>query len=393
MDSNYLFAVVDISAIEHNCRLLRAHAQNKKMCVAIKANAYGHDVRIVLPAMEKLKIDMLAVACIEEADELRSLGWQRPILLLGSELSAYPLDQRREYARFLIDKEIRVTATSQQDLQVLAEEAEKMQKPARLHVAFDSGMSRMGLAEDDLHELIHFIKNHPSLVLEGLYTHFATADSRDKTFALTQFHRFTKFCDQLKNAGVEIPIIHCANSGATVDMPEAHLNMVRPGICVYGYQASNEMHTHLDLRPSMKLISYLTLVKKIPAGSFVGYGCTFETKRETTIGLVPLGYADGYFRELSNRGQMIVSNTFVPVIGRVSMDQTIIDLTDLTLKGLIPKPGDKVIIYDDRPESPNSVEKTAELVGTIPYVVTTLLGRRVKRISADTFTRQYSDRP
>jgi alanine racemase len=382
MESNYLFAIVDPAAIEHNCRLLRAHAQNKKMCVAIKANAYGHDVRIVLPVLEKLDIDMLAVASIEEADELRNLSWQRPILVLGSELSVYPVDRRREYARFVIDKEIRITATRCEDLQILADEAEKMQKRAVVHVAFDSGMSRMGLAENDLRELIDFIKTRPSLELEGLYTHFATADCRDKTFALAQFDRFTKFCDQLKNAGIKIPIIHCANSGATVDLPEAHLNMVRPGICVYGYQASNEMHSHLDLHPAMKVVSYLTLVKKIPAGSFVGYGCTFQTKRETTIALVPIGYADGYFRELSNRGKMILADTVVPVIGRVSMDQTIIDLTDLTLKGHAPKPGDRVIIYDNNPESPNSVEKTADLVGTIPYVVTTLLGRRVKRVPA-----------
>ncbi|NLE30088.1 MAG: alanine racemase [Phycisphaerae bacterium] len=380
MNSKYLFSVIDPLAIEHNCHLLRDCAPNKKMCVAIKANAYGHDVRIVLPVFEKLKIDMLAVACIEEADELRNLGWKHPILLLGSELSVYPIPLRRQYARFLIDKEIRVTATNQEDLQVLADETNKLHKPAYLHIAFDSGMSRMGLSEKDAIKLIQFIKIHSSLVLEGLYTHFATADCSDKTFALTQFDRFMRLCEKLKNAGIEIPIIHCANSGATIDLPQSHLNMVRPGICVYGYQAGCEMNTRLDLRPSMKLISYLTLVKKIPAGSFVGYSCTFQTQRETTIGIVPIGYADGYFRELSNRGQMIIADSFVPVIGRVSMDQTIIDLTDLTLKGLTPKPGDEVIIYDNRPQSPNSVEKTAELVGTIPYVVTTLLGRRVKRI-------------
>jgi alanine racemase len=383
MTRAYLQALIDRSAIEHNCRRLRACAGGRSMCVAIKANAYGHGVDRVLPVMDKCGIEMLGVACLEEACELRALGWKRPVLIFGSEFSAYTDEERRELAETIIEHEVRITLTRPQDLHVLSQAAERLRKTAGVHLDLDTGMCRMGLSEDDLWELIARLRTLPRITLEGIYTHFATADCKDKSFARRQLDRFNGFLDRLKAAGIEIPIVHAANSGACIDLPEAHFNMVRPGISTYGYHAGGEMHQKPDLRPALKLVSFLTLVKTIPAGSFVGYGCTFETRRETTIGLVPIGYADGYFRELSNRGTMIVAGRTVPVIGRVSMDQTIIDLTDLASQAGRPQAGDEVTIYDNRRESPNSVESIAALLNTIPYVVTTSLGRRVKRIAAD----------
>ena len=350
------------------------------MCVAIKANAYGHGVEIVLPVMETCGIEMLGVACIEEACGASRLGWKRPILIFGSEFSVYSESDTAQIAETLVENEIRITATRKQDLAVLSQAAIKLDKPARIHVDLDTGMCRMGLLKAELWELIEYARTRPRIDLEGIYTHFATADAADKTFALKQLAAFNRFLDRLKTAGIEIPIVHAANSGACVDLPNAHFTMVRPGISVYGYRAGEEMRRKPDLRPALKLISFLTLVKTIPAGSFVGYGCTFQAKRETTIGLVPIGYADGYFRELSNRGTMLLAGKSIPVIGRVSMDQTIVDLTDLVSEDLAPQPGDEVIIYDNRRESPNSVESVAALLNTIPYVVTTTLGRRVKRV-------------
>ncbi len=376
----YIKALIDRSAIEHNCSLLRSRSNGRKVCVAIKANAYGHGADIVLPVMRKCNIDMLGVACIEEASELRTLGWEKPILVFGSEFSVYPTGQRECIAEYLAENDIRITVTRRQDAEILARAGQKTNRTVRIHVAMDSGMSRMGLAADELWELITGIRSLPAIEIEGLYTHFATADCADKDFARVQLGRFTQFLERLKQARIAIPIIHAANSGATVDLPEAHFAMVRPGVSVYGYHASDQMHNKPDLRPALKLVSSLTLVKTIPAGSYVGYGCTFQAKRDTTLGIVPIGYADGYFRELSNRGKMIVRDTIVPVIGRVSMDQTILDLTDLIARGIMPQAADEVIIYDNRRESPNSVESIADLLGTIPYVVTTSLGRRVKRI-------------
>jgi len=378
----YIQALIDRSAVAHNCRILRP-TRNHKMCVAVKANAYGHGVDIVLPVLQQCGIDMLGVACIEEASELRDLGWKNPILLLGSEFSVYPAAQQEQLAEFLVENQIRITATRRQDLNTLSRTAVKLNQPAFIHLAMDSGMSRMGLNFDDLCTLIHDIQSMPMIRIEGVYTHLATADSNDKTYANHQLTQFNRLLSYLKQTHIEIPIIHAANSGATVDLPQAHFTMVRPGVSVYGYHAGNEMHNKPDLKPILKLVTSLTLVKTIPAESYVGYGCTFQTHRDTLIGLVPIGYADGYFRELSNRGKMIVHDQIVPVIGRVSMDQTILDLTDLTARGITPKPGDPVIVYDNRRESPNSVESVANLVGTIPYVVTTSRGRRIKRIGVN----------
>jgi alanine racemase len=381
MELNYLKAFINQTALAHNCTLLRNLAADKKICVAIKANAYGHDVKIVLPVMHKVGIDFLAVAGIAEAEELRQEGWTKPILILGSEFSVYSASQQEEIADWLIKNEVRLTITRKKDADVLSAAANRLNKLCRVHLAFDSGMSRMGRNENDLLELISDLRSLPKIEIEGLYTHFATADEADKTFAMEQLARFAAVVEKVKNTGVNIPIIHAANSGATVDLPEAHFNMVRPGISVYGYHASGEMHNKPDLQPALKLVSYLTVVKKIPAGSFVGYGRTFQTNRESVIGLVPIGYADGFPRELSNRGKMIVADVAVPIIGRISMDQTIIDLTEVAARGITPQPGDEVIIYDDRRESPNSVENTANLLGTISYCLTTALGRRVKRIA------------
>lgn len=381
MSKSYLQAIIDQSAIAHNCRLLRACAGGRSVCVAIKANAYGHGVAIVLPVMEACGIEMLGVACVEEACELRDLGWKRPILIFGSEFSIYPEADQSQLAETLVENEIRITATRKADLAVLARAAAKLGKPVRVHVALDTGMCRMGLDKAELWELIEYAQTRPLVTVEGIYTHFATADAADKRFAQQQLAAFSRFLDRLKTAGITIPVIHSANSGACIDLPEAHFTMIRPGISTYGYHASDEMHRKPDLRPALKLVSFLTLVKSIPAGSFVGYGGTFETKRQTLLGLVPIGYADGYFRELSNRGTMLVAGKPVPVIGRVSMDQTIVDLTDLAAQGHVPRPGDEITIYDNRRESPNSVESVAALLNTIPYVVTTSLGRRVKRIA------------
>jgi len=381
MENYYLQAWIDRSAIAHNVRILQQCARGRKFCVAIKANAYGHDVRIVLPVLREAKVDMLAVASLEEARELRELAWENPILVLGSEFSVYESGVREELGDEIVANGYRITVTRAEDAAILSRAGVKQKKTVQIHLALDTGMSRMGLNGENLWELIRFVRSLPNIAIEGLYTHFATADCADKGFAHQQLKHFVEFRKRLESAGIAIPIFHAANSGATVDLPESHFDMVRAGISVYGYPASDEMHNKPELRPALKLVSYLTLVKTIEAGSFVGYGCTFQTKRATTIGLVPIGYADGYFRELSNRGQMLVSGQAVRVIGRVSMDQTIVDLTDVVGVGVTCGAGQEVVIYDNHRESPNSVEAVARLLNTIPYVVTTSLGRRVKRVA------------
>jgi len=240
----------------------------------------------------------------------------------------------------------------------------------------------MGLAREDLLTLIARSWTEDGLLVEGLYTHLATADAGDKEFARRQLDAFTSFIAEIDGKGMKPPLLHCANSGAAIDIPESHFDMIRPGISVYGYHSSEQMQNKPDLRPSMKVIANLALVKSISKGSMVGYGCTYEAENDMTIGIVPVGYADGYDRRLSNTGMTCVEGRMVPVIGRVSMDQTIVDLTRLTTEGVTMAPGHEVIVIDNVREQPNSVESLACLLGTIPHEIVSRLTNRIKRVPA-----------
>jgi len=200
-------------------------------------------------------------------------------------------------------------------------------------------------------------------------------------FAHRQLDCFAAFVDELRGKGINIPLLHCANSGAAIDIPESHFDMIRPGISVYGYHSCEQMHNKPDLRPAMEVVGFLTLVKRIPRGSLVGYGCTYRAETDMTIGIVPIGYADGYDRRLSNTGMMSVEGRMAPVIGRVSMDQTIVDLTRLTADGTTVAPGHEVIVIDNVREQPNSVESLARVLGTIPNEIVTGLTSRIKRVT------------
>ncbi len=384
METYQAIAQIDLAAIEHNLRLLReAAGKKRKLCAAVKADAYGHGVDIILPALRAAKTDMLGVATIREAQQLRQLGWTDPILLFGSELSLYRPEHKQELAHWLVDNEIQVTAIIRDDIEQLANAGSKLQKPAIIHLKLDSGMCRMGVDEQALWELIEEFRNHQYVRLEGLYTHFAAADETDKSFTRQQLQRFNQFLARVREHGIEIPTIHTSNSAATIDLGSGDFTMVRPGISVYGAHTSREMHSKPDLRLAMKIVSYLTVVKSIPAGSYLGYGCTYQAERDMVTGLVPVGYADGYDRRLSNVGKMIVAGRVVPVVGRVSMDQTILDLTELANEGIELKPGQEVIVLDTDRESPNNAERLAEILDTIPYEIMTSIGQRVRRVAVN----------
>jgi len=382
MNAQPLKAYIDVAALEHNCRVLRSMIPpGCRLSVAAKANGYGHGIGLALPAFEAAGVSMLLTATIQEACELRLLGWARPILVLGSELSLYGPSERREIAEWLVRHDVRVTLTREEDIPALAAAARLAQQPARVHLKFDTGMSRMGVAEAAGLGLVARLAGDPLVQLEGVYTHFATADEYDKTFANEQLERFRRLLAELRTRRIAVPLIHAANSAALIDLPESHFDLVRPGIAVYGYQPSSEMHHQPDLRPAMKLVSRLTLVKRLPAGSAVGYGGTFRTERDTLTGIVPIGYADGYDRRFSNRAKMLIAGRAVPVIGRVSMDQTIVDLTDFERTGGEPQPGTEVVVIDNRRASPNSVEALAALLQTVPNEIVTRIGPRVQRIA------------
>lgn len=383
LSTGYLTAEarIDLAAIVHNCKILRQFAPAKcRMCVAVKCNAYGHGVDVVLPALKSANVDMLAVAAIQEAQQLRELGWEKPILLLGSELSIYQDKQKSELADWIVENQIRVTAMYKKDIEVLATAAKQSEKKAIVHLMLDSGMGRMGLGEEEVLELVGAIKNYSEIEIEGLYTHFSTADEPDKSFSQYQLQRFDAFVRKLKNDGLNIPIVHAANAAAVIDLPESHYDMIRPGIAIYGYQPGTQMRNSPDLKPAMKVVSYLYAVKQINKGGYAGYGNTWQAAEDTTVGLVPIGYGDGYDRRLSNKGKMTIAGHLVPVVGRVSMDQTIVDLTPLVREKIKVFPGQEVTVIDNKREAPNSVKSMAAQLQTIPYEIVTKLGPRITRV-------------
>ena len=379
---HHLVAEIDLTAIARNIQTLRSRMEpGCQMCVAIKADAYGHGADLVLPVLAREGVEMVGVATIGEASGARESGWQGSILLMGSELNGYVGPRQRDRAEWLVTNEISSTVSSLGDVEALDLAAQAVGKPAIVHFMLDTGMTREGVYEEAVREMIERARSSDSIRIEGLYTHFATADEADKSFAHEQFERFGRFVEELESQGVEIPLLHAANSPAMIDVPHVHLNMVRPGVSVYGCHASHEMKERPDLTQVLRLTSVLVLVKRVPAGSLVGYGSTHRAEETTTIGVVPVGYADGYDRRLSNRATMRIGEHILPVIGRVSMDQTVLDLGPMLRAGMEPTPGQKVVVIDDRYDAPNNIEALARILDTVPHEVMTGLKGRVHRVA------------
>ncbi|MBM4030932.1 MAG: alanine racemase [Planctomycetes bacterium] len=405
---SYLTAELSASALRHNIALLRGRlAPGTRLCVAAKANAYGHGLSTLLDVLAE-GADALGVATPAEAVGLRHQGFRKPILMFFSACAYGEGAELRDALAQLVANEVWLTIASAAELPPVCEAARTVGSQAMVHVKIDTGMGRSGVPADDAPALVEAIRSEPSLRLVGLYTHFATADAADKAHTLAQLARFhqaiaecgvrsaqeshaeaaeTAEAAEKEELGVEIenrkpktrnqtfPLLHAANSAALIDLPQTRLDMVRPGIAVYGYQPSDEMRERLPLQPILRLTGRLMQVRQMPAGSRCGYGLRHTFTRPSRVGLVPVGYADGYLRCLTNRSVMRVRGQLVPACGTISMDQTIVDLTDVPSAAV----GDEVEIISPDPADPHSVEGLARLAGTIPYEITCRLGDRVRR--------------
>ncbi len=371
-------AEINTDAITHNLGLVRKVCHpSVQVCVALKANAYGHGVDVVAPVLLEAGVEMVAVATIGEALELRQLGWDRPILCFGPTFAAASSRERSARIAAVVEHGLAPTVVDGYGLRDLQAEAERRGRCVDYHVKVDTGMGRMGIAPDTAYDLIRRAARLDRVQLAGVYTHLATADEADLEFARHQLAWLGNLIERLAAVGIRVPLVHAANSSAIFMLPESHLDMVRPGLVVYGCRPSRHWPGDGELRPALRLRSHLVLTKRVPAGHSVGYGRTFVTKRPSVLGIVPVGYNDGYSRSLSNRGIMGLAGGDAPVVGRVSMDQTVLDLTDLPGARV----GDEVIIIDDRPGRPNTVEAIAEQLDTTPHEVTCLLGNRVRRVA------------
>ena len=373
---SYLNAEISASAVQANLALLRQRlAPATKICAVVKANCYGHGLETLLGLMDE-RVDCLGVATPEEAIYLRRLGYERPILMFFSACAYADGNELHDALDELIAQAVTLTVVAPAEVSSVAEAAARVGAQAEVHVKIDTGMGRSGIRPESAPELIEQVRRQPAVRLTGLYTHFATADEADKAFTLQQLKQFLDVASAAGRAGLTL---HAANSAAAIDLPETHLDMIRPGIAMYGYQPSEHMRNRLPLRPCLRLTGRLMQVKDVPAGSRCGYGLAYRFERPSRIGLVPVGYGDGYLRSLSNRATMRIGGRDVPIRGRVAMDQIIIDLTDSPEASV----GDEVEIISADASAAHSVENLARLAGTIPYEITVRLGRRVRRKLVD----------
>lgn len=363
------WAEINLDAVAHNVKLAKQNLDSStKLCAVVKADAYGHGAIRIAQEAEKAGADFFAVALLQEGIELREAGIEKPILVLGS-MSTQP-----GIADFVVRYDISHAVFDEERVALLNEAAIKQDKKARVHIAIDTGMHRIGVHVKDAAIFARKTISYPGIELEGVFSHFATADAADKDYAALQFSRFKKAVAAIKLQGIQIPICHIANSAAITELQEYQMDMVRQGITLYGLHPAHMIDCYSGFRPVMTVKAQVGFVKTLPAGCSIGYGRTFTTVRPfSTIATVPIGYADGVNRSLSNRGYMLLKGFPAPIVGRVCMDQVMLDVSD------IPdvKVGDEVLVFGG---SELPFEKVAEWAHTICYEIVCAVSPRVPRI-------------
>ena len=358
------WAEVDLDRLARNYHALRGLiAPGCKFLGVVKANAYGHGAVPVARKLEALGADYLAVACLDEAVELRRAGLGLPILILGTT----PV----EYAPLLLEHHITQSVGDLETARALSAAGEAAGQRLKVHLKVDTGMSRLGFLWSDGAEELRRAAVLPGLDCEGIFTHFANADG-DEDYTMTQFTRFLDLLDALAGEGITFAIRHCAASAAVLNYPCTHLDMVRPGIALYGHYPAPDMEYTCPLEPVMTFKTRVAAVRALPAGTPVSYGCTHVLDRDSRLAVLPVGYADGYFRLFSDRLKVAVGGGAAPLVGRVCMDMCMADVTDLPQAAA----GDEVTLYGDQVP----VEAGADLVGTIQYELLCDVSPRVPRV-------------
>lgn len=361
---------VDLDAIAHNVQeFLRWLTPGVRLMAAVKGDAYGHGAIPVAQAALAAGATDLAVAFLDEALELREAGVQAPILILGHT----PLRGLQP----ALELDVALTVSDGETMAAIADAARRSGRTARVHIKVDTGMGRLGLWPDEAVTLIRQWHGQPEILIEGLFTHFATADEADKGYTQDQHHRLNEVVKRLKGEGIQIPLVHCANSAAAIDLPELAHALVRVGISMYGYYPSPDVNREaVKLQPALTLKTRITRLARPEAGMGISYGKTQVVDGTQWIATLPIGYADGYSRLLSNKGIALVRGRRVPVIGRVCMDQTMLDVTE----AMPVQVGDEVVLYGRQQQEAVTVDEVAELLGTISYEITCMLDRRIPRI-------------
>jgi alanine racemase len=369
---NRAWAEINLDNIAHNVREIRKIVNKRaEVMGVVKADAYGHGVMEVTRTLLDNGVSRLAVSMLDEAIQLRRNGIDIPILILS-----YTDPVRAED---IINYNVTQTVFSHDLAEALSDAAVRLGHKVKVHIKIDTGMTRVGFMPGyNAVKNVVAISKLPGIIIEGLFTHFASADEKDKSYSYMQLERFMSICTELQRIGIHIPIKHVANSAAIIEFPEMHLDMVRHGIILYGYYPSSEVNKHkLLLKPAMTLKANVILVKEVENNTSVSYGRVFTTKRRSRIATIPIGYADGYSRLLTGKANVLINGELAPVVGTICMDQCMVDITDID--GNV-KVGDEVVLFGKQMEKEIKVEELANLIGTINYEIISVVGKRIPRV-------------
>lgn len=364
-------ARIDLDAIEYNIEKMKENLpEDTKLIVVAKADCYGHGA-LQTTSLLSLKeyVWGFAVATLDEAIVLRRGGITKPILVLGCIFPEQWVDA--------LENNIRITVYTEELTKVLSDLAVKIGRKAYVHVKLDTGMGRIGFTPGkEGADKIEEISKLPNIVMEGLYTHFSKADEGDKSYTMKQMEAYTWMKEELAGRGITFSYYHCCNSAGIIDLKGAGQNLSRAGISTYGMYPSEEVHKeNVDLKPALELISHVAFVKWVDEGEMISYGGTYVTKRRTKIATIPVGYGDGYPRSLSNKGYMLIHGKKAPIIGRVCMDQCMVDVTEIE----DVKFGDEVVLVGRDGDEYLSVETLSRLSDRFNYEFVCLMGKRIPR--------------
>lgn len=372
METKRVRAEINLDALLHNLEAMHQVLKPEaKMVAVIKTDAYGHGALGVAEAIEHLPyLWGYAVATADEAEKMILDGRKKPMLILGISFA--------DHFEKIINYEIRPTICDFETAQKLSELAVSKNKICKVHIKIDTGMSRIGFqVSEDTARIIETISRLPNMEIEGIFTHFASADEADKTVAMAQMERFGSMISMLESRGIQIPIKHCSNSAGIVELPQANMDMVRAGITMYGLWPSEEVNKEkISLLPVMSIKSHISFVKTLEPGRSISYGGTYVTEKPRRIATIPIGYGDGYARSLSNKGYVLIHGKKAPICGRVCMDQFMVDVTEIF--GV--KAGDTVTILGKSGNLEITMEELGELSGRFNYEFACLITPRVPRV-------------
>jgi alanine racemase len=365
-----VWAEINLSNLDYNIKQIKQKAGGKEMIGVVKADGYGHGSVEVSKVLLENGVKTLAIATLREAIILREAGLTCPIIMLGITPELY--------ADTLIQYDITPVTSSFKNAAAISDAAKAAGKVIEAFVAVDTGMGRIGfLPADETIDEFKKIISLANLKIKGVFSHFATADEADKAYAKKQLAHYNSLYKKLQDAGIEIPVRTFANSAAIMEIPDAHFDMVRPGIVLYGCYPSSEVdRSQLSIKPVMSVKANIIHLKKVPSGFSVSYGRKFTTQRESLIATLALGYADGYPRYLSGKGRVIVNGVYAPVVGNICMDQCMIDVTDVPDVKL----GDEVVLMGSQGDLAILADEIGEKTGTINYEIVCAFGQRLPKV-------------